>query len=247
MPNDEAADGASNNGGNVNVNGSGRPDHATDEDTASPTDDNAAVDTDSGSDPAADPSTNGHSDSNSAPNQGAKPTTAGRKVVFIYHSHSRESWFPELRVAKYPESPTKNITLVGKRLEEKLEAQGIGALHSSTDYVTAIKNYNWVLSYKYSKKTVTEAMAKTSDLKFFFDIHRDSLHRKDTTDDDQRQVICPGFLHYRSCQSELEEERSVRESDSRSARQEISRHRERDLGKTTANGNGEYNQSIVSR
>src|SRR5690606_5097060 len=26
----------------------------------------------------------------------AKPTTSGRKVVFIYHSHNRESWIPEL-------------------------------------------------------------------------------------------------------------------------------------------------------
>lgn len=246
VPNDEARDGASNNGGNVNVDGSGRPDHATDEDTASPTDDNAAVDTDSGSDPAADPSTNGDSDSNSAPNQGAKPTTAGRKVVFIYHSHSRESWFPELKNTKYPESPTKNITLVGKRLEEKLESEGIGALHSSTDYVTAIKNYNWVLSYKYSKKTVTEAMANNRDLKYFFDIHRDSLHRKDTTAIIKGKSYAQVFFIIGHANKNWQKNEAFANQLQEALDKKYPGIAKGIYGKTTANGNGEYNQSIAA-
>lgn len=70
---------------------------------------------------------------------------------------------------------------MGKRLAQKLEENGVGAQHSDTDYPTAIQNYRWELSYKYSMKTVKEAIASSKDLKFFFDLHRDSQKRKYTT------------------------------------------------------------------
>ncbi|REK77934.1 stage II sporulation protein P [Paenibacillus paeoniae] len=111
-----------------------------------------------------------------------KPDTGKSKVAFIYHTHNRESWLPELdKESKDASSTTKNITLVGKRLAEKLEDEGIGAMHSDTDYPSTIKDFNYAYSYKYSKKTVKEAMASTSDLKLFFDLHRDSQKRKYTT------------------------------------------------------------------
>lgn len=111
-----------------------------------------------------------------------KQTTGDSKVAFVYHSHNRESWYPELTdKTKDPNSKTKNITLVGKRLAQKLEENGVGAQHSDTDYPTAIQNYRWELSYKYSMKTVKEAIASSKDLKFFFDLHRDSQKRKYTT------------------------------------------------------------------
>lgn len=104
------------------------------------------------------------------------------KVVFIYHSHNRESWNPTLRQqVSNPNDAEKNITLVGKRLQRQLEQRGIGAAHSNTDYVSRIKGYNWNMSYKYSKQTVKRAMSSNKDLQFFFDIHRDSTRRKDST------------------------------------------------------------------
>lgn len=112
-----------------------------------------------------------------------KLTTEGRKVVFVYHSHPRESYLPELNVSNVNEAEDtqKNVTLIGKRLAEKLEEQGIGSVHSGTDYPTAVKGYNWNFSYKYSMQTVKEAFVQHKDIAFLFDIHRDSAGRDVTT------------------------------------------------------------------
>lgn len=128
--------------------------------------------------------TGGTETSGAPPETGtAKPTTAGRKVVFIYHSHPRESWVPELKVnqANEAEDSKTNVTLVGKRLADKLEEQGIGSVHSGTDYPTNVPGYNWNYSYKYSLQTVKEAVAQHKDITFLFDIHRDSASRDITT------------------------------------------------------------------
>ncbi|WP_338130604.1 stage II sporulation protein P [Cohnella ginsengisoli] len=56
---------------------------------------------------------------------GQTKTTDGRKVVFIYHSHNRESYYPELPSGtKDPNSGKVNVTLVGKRLADQLEKRG---------------------------------------------------------------------------------------------------------------------------
>ena len=164
--------------------------------------------------------------------------------MFIYHSHARESWFPELTGGKTAESKSKNITLLGKRLADQLEKRGIGSLHSSKDYPAAIKNYNWLLSYKYSKQTVLTAKADNKDLKFFFDIHRDSQRRNKTTVTingiDYAQVFLiighanPGWEKNESFANQIHAKLEARYPG-------LSRGI---WAKTTANGNGEYNQSL---
>lgn len=112
-----------------------------------------------------------------------KLTTAGKKVVFVYHSHPRESWIPELGVKTAAEASDekKNITLVGKRLADKLEDAGIGAVHSGEDYLKTVPKYNWNFSYKYSLQTVQDVFSRNKDIEFLFDIHRDSQKREITT------------------------------------------------------------------
>lgn len=112
-----------------------------------------------------------------------KLNTGSRKVIFVYHSHPRESWVPELNVrnANEAENAQTNITLVGKRLADKLEQQGVGSQHSNTDYPTAVQGYNWNYSYKYSLQTVKDAVQSNKDITFLFDIHRDSAARDVTT------------------------------------------------------------------
>ncbi|WP_248926765.1 stage II sporulation protein P [Paenibacillus hamazuiensis] len=112
------------------------------------------------------------------------PRTAGRNVAFIYQSHNQESFLPELSGVTDPDrayDAKVNISLVGKRLAEKLEQNGIGAVHSDTNYPSAVKDFNYYYSYKYSLKTLQEAVASHPDLKFYFDIHRDSQKRDKTT------------------------------------------------------------------
>lgn len=103
-------------------------------------------------------------------------------VVFIYHSHNRESWNPVLnKKISNPNNEKQNITLVGRRLQKKLAQRGIGATHSNQDYATTVPDYNWSMSYKYSKQTVKQAMHLNQHLQFFFDVHRDSTTRKHST------------------------------------------------------------------
>jgi len=115
-------------------------------------------------------------------NEDDQKTTAGepaKPVAFIYHTHNRESWNSESN--NDAQSSNNNITLVGQRLAEELEKLGLGAMVSDTDYPTAVPDYEWEYSYKYSRKTVKEAIASNDQLEYVFDLHRDSQTRKYTT------------------------------------------------------------------
>jgi stage II sporulation protein P len=175
-----------------------------------------------------------------------KPTTGGSKVAFIYHSHNRESWYPVLTdKSKDPNSSTKNITLVGKRLAQKLEENGVGAQHSNTDYPTAIKDYRWELSYKYSMKTVKEAIASSKDLKFFFDLHRDSQKRKYTTIDIDGKSYAQVYfiIGHKNPNWEKNEAFATKIHEALDKKYPgISRGI---WGKTASSGNAEYNQSLA--
>jgi stage II sporulation protein P len=120
------------------------------------------------------------------PTKEATASLTDRKVAFIYHSHSRESWLPELAGTK-KNKPSEafdesiNITKLGERLQRQLEANGVGAIHSDTDYNTAVPSFNYNYSYSYSSKTVREAIAVYPELTYLFDLHRDASPRKNTT------------------------------------------------------------------
>ena len=106
--------------------------------------------------------------------------------VFIYHSHNRESWLPELNNPKLDKPrdafhAEKNVTLLGLRLQVQLESKGIGALHSIRDYAEAVPSFNYNYSYKYSSTTVREVLAIHPQLTYLIDIHRDSQRRDKTT------------------------------------------------------------------
>ncbi|MCU6707645.1 stage II sporulation protein P [Paenibacillus sp. J5C_2022] len=193
-----------------------------------------------------DQSTTGNDAEDAVAEPSGKPTT-GRQIAFIYHSHNRESWYPELDgEAKDPSSRTKNITLVGKRLADKLEENGIGTMVSDVDYPTAIDDYRWELSYKYSKKTVKEALASNDDLQFLFDLHRDSQKRKYTTVDIDGTSYAQVYfvIGHKNPEWEKNEAFATKIHEALEAKYPgISRGI---WGKTAATGNGEYNQSLAS-
>lgn len=88
---------------------------------------------------------------------------------------------PELDGVKDPDKaydPQTNVTKVGLRLAQKLEQEGIGAVHSDKNYPAIEKSFNYYFSYKYSLKTLQEASSSHPDLKYYFDIHRDSQRRE---------------------------------------------------------------------
>jgi stage II sporulation protein P len=175
-----------------------------------------------------------------------KPTTNGKKVVLVYHSHNRESWLPELGI----KDPAKayddkiNISLVGKRLAQNLNDLGVGAVDYSPDYTSVEKGFNFNYSYKYSAKTVKEAFAANPQLQFEFDLHRDSGNRDKTTftagGKDYAQVLF--IVGQKNPNWELNEQFAT----------QIHEGMEKKLpgvsrgiwGKSAHDGNAEYNQSL---
>lgn len=110
--------------------------------------------------------------------------SAKRKSILIYHTHNRESWLPELRDIQTADQAfdiNVNVTLLGSRLKEELESKGLDVVHSATDYPANVSNFNYALSYRYSKQTVMEEINLHQDIKFVFDLHRDSADRNRTT------------------------------------------------------------------
>ncbi len=113
-------------------------------------------------------------------------STDGRKVIHIIHSHSRESFLPELKDANAPSEAfhqSVNITLVGERLGRELEKRGIGVDVDKSDIGAILSNRDWLYgrSYDASREIVKEAISSNNDLEFFFDVHRDAQPRDITT------------------------------------------------------------------
>ncbi|TVX94332.1 stage II sporulation protein P [Paenibacillus agilis] len=167
------------------------------------------------------------------------------KVVFIYHSHNRESWNPVLKSkSSNPNDSELNITLVGKRLQDQLEKRGVGAAHSDKDYASSVEGYKWNQSYKYSHSTIKEAMSQHQDLQFFFDIHRDALGREDSTVTINNKSYAQVYF--------IIGHRNPNWKKNEKFASEIHSRLEKDYpgisrgiwGKSAAQGNGEYNQSL---
>ncbi len=112
--------------------------------------------------------------------------TGDKQVVFIYHSHNRESWLPHLPDVTNPNQAFHhevNITLVGERLAEELEKRGIGAVADTTDITRKLNEAGlpYALSYAKSKEVIEAAISEHEEIVFIFDLHRDAQRRDITT------------------------------------------------------------------
>ncbi|WP_338657000.1 stage II sporulation protein P (plasmid) [Sporosarcina psychrophila] len=113
-------------------------------------------------------------------------STFGKDVIYIYHSHSRESFLPYFKDTDKPEDAyhsKANITLVGEMLGRALEKRGVGTKVDSTDIVQELdmRGLDFNSSYKLSGERVRSARAENKDLEIFLDVHRDSLRKDSTT------------------------------------------------------------------
>ncbi|MDF2607123.1 MAG: stage sporulation protein [Bacillales bacterium] len=113
-------------------------------------------------------------------------TTNGRNVIYIYHTHTRESFLPLLKGttdANKSFNSKANITLVGANLAKELEQRGIGSLLDKTDFTGILlqSKQTYAKSYDVSRKNVAQSLKNNKDLKFIFDLHRDAAPKKNTT------------------------------------------------------------------
>lgn len=117
----------------------------------------------------------------SPPKDDSPILSEGKPLIYIYHTHNRESFLPELNGQTDPNKAydkDKNITLVGERLYKDLQAKNIGAIQTKNDYWFKgnVKN-----EYDLSRKTAQDVLKKNSSIQIMFDIHRDSQGRDMTT------------------------------------------------------------------
>ncbi|MCA1318875.1 stage II sporulation protein P [Bacillus tianshenii] len=113
-------------------------------------------------------------------------TTGDTRTVFIYHSHSRESFLPYLKGVTDPDSashPEVNVTKLGTKLQQELIDRGIGTDVDTTDTALGLKEKNWTYgkSYDITRPIVQEALAGNQHLNYLIDIHRDAGRRSSTT------------------------------------------------------------------
>ncbi|MFC0014884.1 MULTISPECIES: stage II sporulation protein P [Allobacillus] len=106
--------------------------------------------------------------------------------VFIYTSHNRESFLPELSEGRVPDEAfhqTDNVMKLSKKMSEHLKSQQIESFVDETDIWNELKKEGMVYhqSYDYSRRVVKQAQADNEDLSFMIDIHRDSQPREITT------------------------------------------------------------------
>ncbi|WP_334077289.1 stage II sporulation protein P [Paenibacillus sanfengchensis] len=186
---------------------------------------------------------------NHGPGQEAgQPVKPGYKnIVMIYHSHPQEAYNPLLGANGTNPSSTdknKNVGLVGTFLAKELERKGVATLHSFENYAATVSNYNYNYSYKYSRETVKTAMAENGQLQYFIDIHRDSQrHAKTTTTIDGKKYAQVYFIigHANANWRKNEAFASMIHDRLEQNYPGISRGI---WGKTSSQGNGEYNQSL---
>lgn len=176
-------------------------------------------------------------------------STFGKEVVYIYHSHSRESFLPYLKDTSRPEEAyhsVANITLVGKMLGRAMDQRGVGTKVETVDIVHLLnsRKLDYTSSYNVSRELVQLSQNENKDLEYFIDIHRDSLRKENTTTEINRTkyasllfVVGTGHAEYEKNLQFANNLHTLLENRYPALSKGI-------LKKSSSQGNGIYNQDI---
>jgi stage II sporulation protein P len=115
-------------------------------------------------------------------------TTNGKDVIFIYQSHSTESFLPLLKGvtdkdAAHSTNSKVNMIAIGEKMTKELEQRGIGTQHDTSNMGQLLLDRGWKYgdSYTLSREIVQSTLAKNKDLNFLIDLHRDTAGKSITT------------------------------------------------------------------
>ncbi|MCM3408588.1 stage II sporulation protein P [Metabacillus litoralis] len=116
-------------------------------------------------------------------------TNPEEKTVFIYQSHSWESFLPLLEGAEQPNEAISsdervNVIGLGSRLAENLIKKGIGVEQDKTNMTQELQQKGWksTKAYTVSGTIVDQAATATKgEYVYYIDIHRDSARKNITT------------------------------------------------------------------
>ena len=101
-------------------------------------------------------------------------------IVYIYNTHQLEEYLKE-NTESY--SVTPNVMMASYILREKLANYNISSLveENNVSEILKMNNWNYASSYKVTRMLLEDAKSKNPTLKYFIDLHRDSVSKKIST------------------------------------------------------------------
>ena len=101
--------------------------------------------------------------------------------VFIYQTHNLESFIPEINAkeSRGVFDDTKNISLVGERLSQKLKERSIVTIHDESNINGILKERGLSSdeSFIVSREVLKNILENNKNINMAFDIHRDSARK----------------------------------------------------------------------
>ncbi len=170
-------------------------------------------------------------------------------LVYIYHTHNRESWKNVARSTSggaYDDREI-NITLVGKHMAEVLSKKDIPAIAENADIATRLneQKLSYSQSYAESGKVVSNAVNTYASLSYFFDIHRDAnVPRSKTTVAINKKSYARVMFVIGTANPNYKENKKFADALNAILNKKYPGMSRGVLLKSSHQGNGEYNQSV---
>lgn len=103
-----------------------------------------------------------------------------KPIIYLYNTHQLEN-YNNKNLSIYNITP--NVLMASYILKEKLNKNGISTIVEDTNLseFLNLNNWNYASSYKATRMLLLEKRNKYDSLKYFIDIHRDSVNRDSTT------------------------------------------------------------------
>jgi stage II sporulation protein P len=108
------------------------------------------------------------------------PSEVENPLVYLYNTHQLENYSSEY-LEIYGIKP--NVQMSSYILKEKLNEMSISTIVEDTDITTTLKDKNWPYyrSYDVTRELIEAKIKKYPSLKYFIDLHRDSVTKSATT------------------------------------------------------------------
>ena len=108
------------------------------------------------------------------------PKKIDNPIIYLYNSHQLENYSNE-SLDIYGITP--NVLMASYLLKEKLNSMNIPTIVEEANMSEILEKNNWNYSYSYnaSRELLTEKISKYKTLKYFIDIHRDSITKNYST------------------------------------------------------------------
>ncbi len=171
------------------------------------------------------------------------PEIKNDPIIYIYNSHQLENYDG----ADYEiYNITPNVMMASYILKERLNELGVSSIVEKGNITEFLKTNNWNYNYSYdaSEYFIKQAISDYPTLKYFIDIHRDSINKKESTvtigDKNYARILFVVGLAHQNYQANLELANKINKSIF-SQYPSICRGV---LTKKGSNVNGIYNQDI---